>query len=166
MLHLSACIGQQNGLISKARLRSLRYLIYTALGLPFTIYLAANLAANLNYNAISLLRFVMVITFLINNSHKNASRQHIFLFCCGFLIYVSAQQYDLSNPILWTTPIIYTTAALLVSLREKYALAERKKLSQLRLDLGRSDRKLRRSELQKLEKREAEQQQQPKDKYS
>ena len=69
--------------INRAQLRRYVYLVYTALGLPFTIYLAQSPS----YNVVALVRFLAVLSFLFPLVKRNALKLHVFFFFCGLLIY-------------------------------------------------------------------------------
>ena len=83
LLFLFLHYSYKKGKINQARFRSSLYLVYTALGLPFTIYLAQSPT----YNILSFLRFLAVLSLLFPLAHRSALKWHLFFFFSGLFIY-------------------------------------------------------------------------------
>ena len=124
--------------INKAQLRQYVYVLYTVLGLPFSIYLALHPF----YGIIALLRFLAILVFLFSFVTKEFVKWHIFLFFCGFFCY---QYFLLGENFFstkqWSLFIFYIFGAIFVWYREKWIKLLQKKYFYIQIQKRRFENK-------------------------
>ncbi len=107
-------------------LRQYRYIIYTAVGLPCTVFMALTDEFHLS----GALRFLMILLFLSSFSERKRVILHIYLFFSGFFFYafLKTGKYFFSNTNIWEIAISYLILALVVLYLDKKTKYFTKKL--------------------------------------
>ena len=124
--------------INRSQFKRSVYLIYTALGLPFTIYLAQSPS----YNIIALLRFLAVLILLFPLVQRSALQWHLAFFVCGLFIYQFLQTdkafFHKEQGVLL---VLYTLGLCLIWYREVAIALLRKKFFYSQLHKRRLEKK-------------------------
>ena len=105
------------------------YLVYTILGLPFTIYLTQSYGHSLA----AFIRFSAVLILLFDFVPRSAVKLHIILFFCGFFLYQFLQAGSGFGTKEGGLMLSYALGTVFIWYREKYALEIQKKFLSLSL---------------------------------